>query len=236
MSLRMALIATALPGAVLAAELPAGAGMPGNDTVDGVVSAFTLALDGTVNGLLLNDGTEVHTSARVAAAVVAAVQPGDAVRVQGLPTPTPGVLVAIRLTDSRSGRAVVEPGLAPTTVPLAVSKRDAAAPPGPPPPGAREVAMSGRVLRPLHGPDGTLDGALLGDGTDLRLPAGAARRLARLLEPGTKVAVKGYTVARPYGQVMAVEAIGDGDGDGDDALTPVVPPDPEPPDPEPPQP
>ncbi|MDA8250037.1 MAG: hypothetical protein M0Z28_12790 [Rhodospirillales bacterium] len=218
MSLRIILLAAALPVAALAAELPAGTALPvgaqGSSSVDGTVRSFTLAPDGVVNGVLLDDGTEVHVSTRLAASLEAAVQPGDSVHVQGWRTRTPGVLAAASLTDARTGTAVAEPG-APLAPLLAPRRKDTQ---GRPPPGAREATLSGRVLRPLHNPDGETDGALLGDGTELRLPAGAAAGIANLLQPGVKVAAQGYALQTRYGQVMAVQAI----GGTPETLTPVT--------------
>lgn len=222
MKLRLVGLVAILPVAALAAEPPAATppppGAAGIGAVDGTVQAFTLATDGTVNGVLLGDGTEIHVARRLAAELQEAVRPGDEVHVQGWRTSTPGVVDATALTDARTGHAVVAQG-APPAPPLAGRGESAPRPLGLPPPGAHEATLQGRVMRPLHAPDGALDGALLGDGTDLRLPPDAARRVANLLEPGNPVAVEGYALQTPYGQVMAVQAI----GASPDRLTPVAP-------------
>lgn len=222
MKLRLVALAATLPVAALAAEPPAATppppGAAGISVVDGTVQAFTLATDGTVNGVLLGDGTEIHVPRRLAAALQGAVKAGDEVHVQGWRTPTPGVVDATALTDARTGSAVV--GQAVPPAPSSAARPESAPRPlGLPPPGAQEATLQGRVMRPLHAPDGALDGALLGDGTDLRLPPEAARRVANLLQPGNEVAVEGYALQTPYGQVMAVQAI----GGTPDALTQVAP-------------
>ena len=222
MSLRtLLLLAFMLPGGALAAEplpaTPPPPGAQGASGVDGTVRNFTLAADGRVNGMLLDDGTEVHTPRALAAVLEQAVQQGDEVHVQGWRTPTPGVMTATSVTDARTGKALVGPAAPPA--PLAARHDEPPRPLGLPPPGARETTLTGRVLRPLHGADGQTDGALLGDGMELRLPAGAARSVTGLLAPGARLAAQGYALQTPFGQVLAVQAIGSNSG----ALVPVAP-------------
>ena len=63
-------------------------------------------------------------------------------------------------------------------------------------------------MQNLHAATGAIDGALLGDGMELRLPLPAASRVASLLQPGNRIAAQGYALDTPYGRVMAVQAIG----------------------------
>lgn len=64
------------------------------------------------------------------------------------------------------------------------------------------------VKMPLHGPRGELNGALLADGTIVRLPPPAAQRVAGQLAAGQAVFVRGFGQASPLGKVIAVRAIG----------------------------
>src|SRR5215207_1763361 len=52
--------------------------------VKGTVQAYSLTPRGDVDGLILNDGTEVHFPPHMSAQLVFAVKPGDAVTVHGL--------------------------------------------------------------------------------------------------------------------------------------------------------
>jgi hypothetical protein len=88
-----------------------------------------------------------------------------------------------------------------------------------PPPGTQETTVEGRVLEPVRGPGGTVEGAVLGDGTQLRVPAASAAQVAPLLQPGAEVTVEGYTRNTPAGPVMTVEAI----GGSPDAMIPLTP-------------
>lgn len=208
-----ALPLAALPVAALAADMPSAppppAGAQGSTSTDGIVARFTLASDGRINGVLLDNGTEVHVPPRLAGQLEQTVRPGDNVHVQGWRTPTPGVLDASSLTDARSGRAVVvasNPAVPPPA--LAARRSDTPPPLGLPRPGAAETTRSGRVLQPLHDAGGVMDGALLGDGMELRMPPKAAAQVAPLLMPGTKLTAQGYAMETPYGAVMSVQAIG----------------------------
>ena len=60
----------------------------------------------------------------------------------------------------------------------------------------------------LHGPQGDVNGALLVDGTVLRLPPPQAYRFATLLQPGETVVAEGAGIATPIGRVLEVQQIG----------------------------
>jgi len=60
----------------------------------------------------------------------------------------------------------------------------------------------------LHGPQGDVNGALLEDGTVLRLPPPDAYRLATLLQPGQTLVAEGTGLATAIGKVFEVQQIG----------------------------
>jgi hypothetical protein len=60
----------------------------------------------------------------------------------------------------------------------------------------------------LHGPRGDVDGALLEDGTVLRLPPAEANRFASLLQPGQALVAEGDGFANALGKVFEVRQIG----------------------------
>ena len=53
-----------------------------------------------------------------------------------------------------------------------------------------------------------MNGALLENGTILRLPPPEAERMQSLLQPGQSVAVRGASLVTPLGTVVEVHAIG----------------------------
>jgi hypothetical protein len=60
----------------------------------------------------------------------------------------------------------------------------------------------------LHGPQGDVNGALLDDGTVLRLPPSEADRFATLLRPGQALVAAGTEVVTVIGKVLEVQQIG----------------------------
>lgn len=68
--------------------------------------------------------------------------------------------------------------------------------------------MSGKVAAALHGMRGELNGAVLENGTVLRMPPPEAERLQSFLQQGQTVAVRGVNSVTPLGTVVDVRAIG----------------------------
>jgi hypothetical protein len=177
----------------------------------GSVARYSLSPRGDVDGLILTDGTEVHLPPHLSTQLVYAVKPGDAVSVHGLKALRLPLVAAVSVTNDGSGQTVVDDG--------------PPAPPGPKGPrdtGRNELSTLGRVQMALHGPRGEITGALLEDGTFLRLPPPEAERLARLLAPGQTVAAQGPGLRNALGTVIDVRQI----GPSQDQLTEVAPPPP----------
>ena len=183
------------------AQVPSPPAPPGAN-LNGTVRMFTLTPRGDVDGVILDNGTEVHTPPHLSPLMTAAVRPGDQVRVQGWSSATPGVVAATAVTDTRDGQNVVDQGPPPPgTMPPPP-------PPGVPTPGVQSGSAQGQVQQVLHGPTGDVNGALLTDGTQLRMPPPAAYQVAAMLQPGQTVAAQGYVLSTPYGRVMDVQALG----------------------------
>lgn len=179
---------------------PPAAGAPFYDlqqlpATKGTVSRYTLTPRGDVDGLILADGTEVHFPPHLSTQLVYAVKPGDAITVRGLKALSSPLIAAIAITNDATGYTVVDTG--------------PGAGPGPGPRGASQAtSLQGRVQMSLHGARGELNGAMLEDGTVLRLPPPEAERLAALLMPGQTIVVEGDGLASAMGRVVEVQAIG----------------------------
>jgi hypothetical protein len=154
----------------------------------GTVKQYTLTPRGDVDGLILTDGTEVKLPPRMSGAVVFTVRPGDQVSVRGMRAR------ALPLVDGASIRNEAT-GATLTTL-------------GPPEPAADETVLSGRIAALLHGRRGEVNGALLDDGTTLRLPPHEAARLSATLRAGQGVSVRGAVAKSPLGTVVEVRALG----------------------------
>jgi len=184
----------------LAGEGRVGAGAPIDDlqqlpATKGTVSRYTLTPRGDVDGLILVDGTEVHFPPHLSTQLVLAIKPGDAITVRGLKALSVPLIAAIAITNDATGYTVVDSG--PGAGPGAGSR------------GARQaMSLQSRVQMSLHGPRGELNGAMLEDGTIVRLPPPDAQRLAALLMPGQTIVVQGDGLTTAMGRVVEVQAIG----------------------------
>ena len=159
----------------------------------GNVAQYSLTPRGDVDGLILTDGTEVHLPPHLGTQLVFAVKPGDAVTVHGLRARAIAMVQAMSVTNDATGNRVTDTG-----------------PGGPPGPGnpRQTLTAEGRIKAQLHGPRGDLNGALLEDGTIVRLPPPEAERLAADLTPGAPLYVQGQGFAGPLGRVIEAASIG----------------------------
>jgi hypothetical protein len=165
--------------------------------IAGKVARYTLTPRGDVDGLLLADGTEIHVPPHLSAQqLVFVAKPGDAVTVRGLKALNLPLVDALSVTNDTSGQSVVDSG--------ARGKGRG----GPRGAAAQDMSVEGRVQATLHGQRGEVNGAMLEDGTILRLPPPEADRFATLLSPGQSVAVQGDGITTAMGRVVAVRAIG----------------------------
>ena len=157
----------------------------------GTVKQYTLTPRGDVDGLILNDGTEVKLPPHLTAQVVFAIHPGDEVSIRGLRARAIALVDASSVTNIASGKSVVDIG-----------------PPDGPGRRATEQTITGRIGALLHGKRGEVNGAILDDGTELRLPPPEADRLADWLRPGQTVSVRGDLLDTALGKIVDVRALG----------------------------
>ncbi|MCL2724138.1 MAG: hypothetical protein FWD69_06835 [Polyangiaceae bacterium] len=173
----------------------------------GKVQQFTLTPRGDIDGLILADGTEVKTPPHLSTQMAFAIKPGDAVTIRGLRAAALPLVQAVSITNDATGRMIIDNG------PPRAGRGPAAPPPpasapdvGGPLPGLTELRS--RVRMALHGPQGDVNGALLEDGTVLRLPPPEAYRFTSLLQPGQTVVVTGTQTVTALGKIMEVQQIG----------------------------
>lgn len=158
----------------------------------GTVKQYTLTPRGDVDGLILNDGTEVKLPPHLTGQVVFAIRPGDPVTVRGLRAFAVPLIDAASISNDKTGAEVVDNGR-----------------PRGPDRIMGETTFSGKVAAALHGKRGEVNGALLDNGTTLRMPPPEANRFQAWLRPGQTVAVRGVSLVTPFGTVVEVRAIGD---------------------------
>jgi len=164
--------------------------------IKGSVSHYTLTPRGDVDGLILGDGTEVHVPPHLSTQLVYAVKLGDTITVRGLKALNVPLVAAIAITNDATNQRVVDGG--------------AGFSPGPKGPreAGQPISVQGRVQMTLHGPRGEVDGAMLEDGTILRLPPPEAERRSSMLSPGQTIAAQGDGLVTPMGRVIEIQAIG----------------------------
>jgi hypothetical protein len=171
-------------------------------TISGTVTRFTLTPRGDLDGLILRDGTQVHVPPHLSDQLAAAVRSGNFVTVVGYRSPSGALFAATSVTNTTSNQTVIDRG------PPAPGLASPPPPPGMPAPGAQNSFAQGRVERLLRGPAGDVNGAILDDGTILRMPPHIAYQFASVLIPAQSVAAQGWGLTTPYGRVVDVQSIG----------------------------
>lgn len=181
-----------------------------------------------MDGLILDDATEVHFSPRQSTLLVATVKPGDTVTIHGLKARTIPMIKAMSITQDATGQSVVETHegrhFGPPGGPEGrhfwprwfghgpVRGPDGGPPPPPPGEGGEgtELAASGTVKLQLHGPRGELNGVLLDNGAEVHLPPPVAEQLGDALAVGKPVAVRGFGSKSVLGTSIEARAFGAG--------------------------
>jgi len=172
--------------------------MDKSPVADGVVDRYLLNPRGEINGLLLRDGSQMHVTLRAAQDLTKAIQPGDHVRVHGRRTSGSPLVkpdVIINVTDGKS-----------FTVPY---RLDLPMPPREARPTLTELNAAGTIGVLLYDPlKEVVNGALLSDGTQFRLPPDVGENFHASLQKDMEIEVRGYGIATPYGTALEAFAIG----------------------------
>jgi hypothetical protein len=182
----------------------------------GTIQRFTLTPRGDLDGFLLADGTQVHLPPHLTTELATAVRLGDPVSVGGYRFTSVPLVIAAAVTDLATNQTVVDRGPPPP------GSRPPPPPPGMPAPGAQQTSFNGKVERPLYGPKGDLNGAVLEDGTNIRLAPPVASQSVGLLAPGQTIAVQGWALSTAYGRVVDAQIVGPAPAE----MTPVARPQP----------
>jgi len=173
----------------------------------GTLARFLLNPKAEVDGLLLDDGTEVHTAPHLSAQLLKTLKPGIALGVRGLKPYGVDMLVALAI-DPDGGKRIADRGPhGPHDAHKQSKKQEKAAKPEKHAKPAK-TQHSGVVARLLHGPHGQVHGALLEDDSTVRFPPHAAAPMAKWLAVGKPLAVEGHALASPHGTVIHAQALG----------------------------
>jgi hypothetical protein len=170
----------------------------------GTVLQYDLSSRGEVNGLILEDGLEVHMSIARSAEIAAAVRPGDPVTVHGLKARLINVVRAVSLTDEATSVTVIDAGEKERGDRNGhLGNRH----------GHRETqdepsVVHGVVRMTLHDSDGDLDGVLLTDGTIVHVSLQAVKLVASQLVTGATLSIRGSLRVSSVGRLINADAIG----------------------------
>ena len=145
-------------------------------SVEGEVGRFLFNVEGQSDGLLLATGQQVHFSPHLSKHVLKQVRVGDRVRVRVLKPRAADVLIALSLI-THGGHTIEDTGTAKYELPE--------------PPKHKPVQLDGVVTRCLYSHKGDVCGALLEDGSILRMHPNSHEELLHFLKPGTEVTVWG---------------------------------------------
>lgn len=161
----------------------------------GKVTQFLLNPHGELDGLVLGNDRQVHFPPHLSRQVAKHLSVGERVRIRGVKPRGVEVLAAVQLTSS-AGVVILDEGPRHGDAKHLESRID-----------GREMEISGEVRLPLYGPKGELRGALLTDGTSVRMPPHAAEVLSGYLVPGVHIQVWGHGVKNKYGRTIEVDDI-----------------------------
>lgn len=154
----------------------------------GILAHYTLTSAGDLDGFVLTDGTQIYLPRHLARSLPLVARPGDGVTVRGDRQAGTPVIGAEQVHNELSGAALTKTGPKPQ-------------------PDRGLARLNGTVQFILHGPDGELTGAVLQDGTVLRLSPDNPDQYTAQLTPGRSVAVQGRLLSTPLGRVIGVNRI-----------------------------
>jgi hypothetical protein len=167
--------------------------------VAGTLERFVLNPHGEVDGFVMNGQTQtpilVHTPPHMEAELTRYAKAGDKLRVRGVRPRGADVLAAVAVTGE-SGWQIIDKG------PDHDRKHPKIA--------HQKMQLDGTVRLSLFGPKGELRGALLADGTIVRIGPKEAEHLIKVLMPDTKIAVSGDGIETQHGRVIQAKEIGSG--------------------------
>jgi hypothetical protein len=166
--------------------------------VSGIIERFIANAQGELDGLVLNIGASttklVHFPSHMGKDVKAVLKEGDCVAVRGLKPREADIIAAVSLECS-DGVEIIDHGPSkqepPTTRPYKPSPMSAA----------------GKVRLTLFTPKGKVRGALLEDGTILRMTLAQAGQIKGRLQPGSHIQVDGAGCETQYGRVIDVHHV-----------------------------
>jgi hypothetical protein len=164
----------------------------------GQVAHYLLTLDGIVEGLILTNGLQLRFPPHMSALLVAAVQPGDSIRVEGEAgkvTDFGQAVRAARIVNLQTGEMVVEqpPG---STGLQVLTTTDYA-----------QFDVSGTAAYWLVGHQGEIRGIVLSSGAQVRFSPEVSDQLYAIAQTGVRVEATGFGSGNGFGPVIEATSL-----------------------------
>jgi hypothetical protein len=170
--------------------------------VKGTVERFLLNPHGEIDGFVMKSETQasvlVHTPPHMESELTRQVKTGDVVSVRGV-RPRKADLIAAVAVATTNGASIIDQGPDHDRKHPKLEKR--------------KMSAEGMVRLSLFGPKGELRGALLVDGTVIRIGPKEAEQVAGLLQPNARIAVSGDGVETQHGRAVHAREFGTGSDD-----------------------
>ena len=189
------MVTSVVAAATSFAQPPPPAPVAATEQIAGAVSMYLLNPRGEVDGLLLANGTQVKFPPHMSADLTRTVRPGDRITAQGVREASP-VFTAFTITNATNGQSVNE--VRPTQ---------------PPPPDLRGVNLTpmqadGKIKALLHAPRGEIEGAVLDNGTIVRIAPHASEQFMSIFQTGAAISARGYGTQNEFGRCFQPTEIG----------------------------
>ncbi len=165
---------------------------------EGVIERYLLDPRGEVEGLLLADDSYMYVTSRAEKDLLSALRPGDRVRVYGRRTKDQGLIQADVIKNLTKGTSFVVPLR--LDLPMPEQERRLS---------VTEMYANGTIRVLLyHAMRGIVQGMVLSDGTQIRLPPDTSVELRRSLHVGDSVMIRGNGTTNTFGRAIEAGAIG----------------------------
>ena len=167
-------------------------------SISGMVKQYLLTPVGGVEGVELQDGTDIRLPPHMGATLAAIVKPGDQVNAIGFTgpqVPYGRVMRALTITNAQTNRTVIDQP--PTAPPPPAWTRSA---------DMKPMTLTGRLDHYILNDRGDIDGLILSNGDEVKFPPhiGAVVAMISMQQPSETIEASGYGTTSAFGTVVDV--------------------------------
>ncbi|CAH9017163.1 hypothetical protein [Candidatus Nitrosacidococcus sp. I8] len=155
----------------------------------GIVQQYVLNTKGEIDGLILKEGMEIIIPSHLSAVLAYSIHPNDKVIVYGVKEADAPLVEALLIENQTNGKKVI--------IDLENKKKK-----------INYVKIEDEVRMVLHGSRGEIEGALLNDGTIIRLLPSQFHQFGELIHQGESLFIEGSKIESVLGQVIEVKKLG----------------------------